>query len=114
MGNLGWYQVFTKVAKKVGGPLQLAGIFIAGGAALGAAGKTLLDHVKKKREETKNSKIYVFKNDITTNEGLELKSGTEFRVLERDKDAVLVDISGIENNPYFISYELLKTNSDYI
>ncbi len=36
MSNLGLYQVMTTVAKKVGGPLVLAGILIGFGALLHA------------------------------------------------------------------------------
>ena len=32
MSNLGWYQIMTTMAKKVGGPLKLAGLLVGGGA----------------------------------------------------------------------------------
>ena len=34
MSNLGWYQTMTTVAKKVGGPLPLAGLIVAAGAVV--------------------------------------------------------------------------------
>ena len=35
MGNLGWYQVMTKLAKKVGGPISLFAITATGGYLIG-------------------------------------------------------------------------------
>ena len=35
MGNLGWYQLMTTVAKKVGGPKRLFALVLGGGAILG-------------------------------------------------------------------------------
>lgn len=38
MGNLGYYQLMVILAKRVGGPLALAGWVIGTSAAIGAAG----------------------------------------------------------------------------
>lgn len=35
MSNLGWYQILTTLAKKVGGTKQLIGLLIGSGALLG-------------------------------------------------------------------------------
>ena len=35
MGNLGWYQVMTTSAKRVGGPVNLLGIILGFGAIAG-------------------------------------------------------------------------------
>ena len=35
MSNLGWYQILTSMAKKVGGPKQLVGMILGGGVLLG-------------------------------------------------------------------------------
>ena len=35
MSNLGWYQILTTATKKVGGPKQLIGLLVGGGALLG-------------------------------------------------------------------------------
>ena len=48
-----------------------------------------------------------------SNEGLEFKIGDQFRVLESDKDAILIEKIGDNNNPYFVSAELLKNISDF-
>ena len=114
MGNLGWYQFFTTASKKVGGPLNLAGLIFSCGTLLGAAGLKLVEFIQEKREQSKNSQIYLLNNNLKVSDSLEIPKETGFRVLDRDRDAVLVDFLGIDNNPYFVSYDLLKKNSDYI
>lgn len=42
MGNLGLYQVMVVLAKRVGGPLALAGWVIGTSAAVGAAGMAFI------------------------------------------------------------------------
>ena len=37
----------------------------------------------------------------------------QFKVLERDGDAALIEIMNDENNPYFISAKFLSSISDY-
>ena len=57
MSNLGWYQVMTTAAKKIGGPLKLAGlvwgsgIVIGGGTVLG--GQAVAKKIGKKLDEKK-------------------------------------------------------------
>ena len=52
MSNLGWYQIMTTMAKKVGGPLKLAGLLVGGGAVAGegaVAGGVAIKKKKKKK-----------------------------------------------------------------
>lgn len=124
MSNLGDYQILTTFAKKVGGPKNLIGMTFLGGAAVGITGYKCLKRITNKiREKIKSSEnetidkdeaIYTIHKDGVTNEGIELKIGDIFRVLESDNDAILVEIIGRENNPYFISRELLFDISDYM
>ncbi len=41
------------------------------------------------------------------------KEGDHFKVLEEDGDSVLIELLGNDDNPYFVSKELLKEISDY-
>ena len=113
VGNLGWYQLATSLSKKVGGPQYLASMLVGLGVAIGHGSTRLYDYIQKKITEVKNSETYLFNEDTKVLDNLDVKAGTEFKVLDRDKDAVLVYIDGIENNPYFISYALLKDKTNY-
>ena len=48
-------------------------------------------------------------------DGLEsvFRVGDEYRVLECDEDAILIEVLGDPNNPYFVSGALLATISDF-
>jgi hypothetical protein len=63
--------------------------------------------------EIADTKIYTVTTEGTSNEGLEFKIGDPFKVLETDKDAVLIEKIGDSDNPYFMSAELLKNISNY-
>lgn len=117
MSNLGWYQLMTTWAKKVGGPKQFIGIIFGSGATAAAAfiegknwiGRKLNDK-EKKRESTI---IYTVMKDGISNEGLSFKVGENFRVLEYDRDIGLIEKIGGDNNPYVVSLSFLYTISDY-
>nr|WP_177297704.1 hypothetical protein [uncultured Blautia sp.] len=122
MSNLGGYQWLTTTAKKVGGPRNLVLIIAGTGAATYKGGEILVKKgikaIKKKRMEKKevaksNIRQYEVKTSGVSNEGLTFKIGEYFKVLEADGDAVLIEKIGDENNPYFVSAELLKDISDY-
>ena len=121
MSNLGWYQFFTTVAKKVGGPKNLLAIVFGGGALFGggvavggtAIKKQISSELEKKRQKEGSAIIYTVKNEGRSNEGLMFKTGDQFKVLETDGDAGLIEIIGNDNNPYFVSIKFLMTISDY-
>lgn len=126
MSNLGGYQVLTTIAKKVGGPGKLIALIVGGSAVVGALaveggkiafkkGKETVAYFKEKSNKLyKNAQVkYIIKQDGESNEGLKLKTGDSFRVLESDGDAVLIELIGNKNNPYFVSKELLEQISDY-
>lgn len=121
MGNLGWYQIMTTMAKKVGGPLNLAAALFGGGAAFGAGavigGSAIKDKVAKKLEEKKNQEktaiVYIVTTEGQSNEGLIFKVNDRFKVLEVDGDAALIEKFGDSNNPYYVSAKFLKKISDY-
>lgn len=60
-----------------------------------------------------SEKVYITKQDGESNEGLKFKVGDKFKVLESDGDAILIELIGNANNPYFVDVELLRAISDY-
>ena len=125
MSNLGTYQWATTNAKKVGGMGNLLALFTGGGAVITALIALIIKPLKKvitrKKKNTlrktenegENSTIYTVISEGESNEGLKFNVGDKFMVLESDGDAVLIEKHGDDNNPYFVSAELLKTISDY-
>lgn len=121
MSNLGWYQVMTTLAKKVGGPLKLAGLLVGGGAALGGGavvgGQKVAKKVNQYRDKKKKAEeaavVYEVHTDGKSNEGLVFTVGDRFRILETDGDAVLIEKIGDKQNPYFVSGKFLASISDY-
>lgn len=122
MSNLGDYQRMTILAKKVGGPKNLAVIIAGEGAvasvALYKGGEIVKEKVRKKKnkeklKETSDSIVYSITVDGVSDDGLEFKIGDQFRVLETVKNAVLIEKIGDDNNPYFVSVEFLEMISNY-
>ena len=78
MSNLGWYQIMTTVAKKVGGPLKLGGMLVGGGVLIGVGGtsgviaikKKITDELDKKKQAEQAAIIYTVKKEGKSNEGL--------------------------------------------
>lgn len=114
MSNLGLYQWFTTTAKKVKGPQNLLAIVAIGGYVIGKCLETGLKKANKEVCKVRSSKtIYHVLTEGVSNEGLEFKVNDEFRVLNRDKQAVLIEKIGDDNNPYYVAYDFLKSISDY-
>lgn len=122
MSNLGDYQRMTILAKKVGGPKNLAVIIAGAGGvasvALYKGGEIVKEKVRKKKnkeklKETSDSIVYSITVDGVSDDGLEFKIGDQFRVLETVKNAVLIEKIGDDNNPYFVSVEFLEMISNY-
>lgn len=69
MSNLGWYQILTTMAKKVGGPKNLIALLAGGGALLGggavaggnAIKKKVSSELEKKRQAEMRAKVYTVK-----------------------------------------------------
>ncbi len=121
MGNLGAYQWITTTSKKVRGPINLLLLAGAIGAALYKGGEAVVRkciNTIKANTTTKTSieakrKLYKITSAGRSNEDLGFVIGDRFRVLESDGDSVLIEKIGDENNPYFVSAELLRVISDY-
>ena len=117
MSNLGWYQVLTTAAKKVGGPKRLVAMLFGSGVLTGVVGDKVYTTIKHSKEarEAENLKLKVFTviNEGKSNEGLVFHEGDKFRVLEVDNEAVLIEKMGDGNNPYFVAASFLKIISDF-
>lgn len=117
MSNLGLYQTMTTLSKKVGGPTQFILIILGCGYGIGRFTEAGIKRVVKAiREYGKNDslpKTYHIFSDSKSNEGVIFSIGDTFQVLERDKDAVLIEKNGDNANPYFVSAKLLQSISDY-
>ncbi|MFJ1871122.1 hypothetical protein [Streptomyces chartreusis] len=122
MGNLGGYQTMTTLAKKVGGPGALAVVTAVGGWAIGrgaeAGGKNVFRAVKaaaKKRNAPCSTKGQVF--DVVSHgedgKGLALRAGDQYRVMECDGEAILIEVLDGSNNPYFTSAQFLASVSGF-
>ncbi|MGO3874432.1 MAG: hypothetical protein ACTJHQ_11440, partial [Lacticaseibacillus paracasei] len=117
--NLGWYQLMTTVAKKVGGPKQLLALVAAGGYVIirgvEAGGKKVIKLVKKDNKEKSTSKVlpaYKFIIDGKDDKGLIFSSGDVFYVAARHDDVILIEKEKDDNNPYFVSVDwLMKVSS---
>lgn len=117
MGNLGGYQLMTTAAKKVGGPKVLALLTAGAGyviVRLGEGGLKKGISVLRARGAPCATKGQVFRAFADGEEGdLSLRVGDEYRVLECDGDAILIEVLDDPNNPYFVSSRLLRLISDF-
>lgn len=118
MSNLGWYQILTTAAKKVGGPKNLIGILLGTGAILGGGAVKIKNEVDKKINEkqkaAKAAKVYIVEKEGYSNEGLHFKKGDTFKLLEADGDVGLIEIIGDNKSPYYVSLKFLSTISNYM
>ena len=123
MSNLGGYQTITTIFKALGGPGKAMGIIIGGTLAIGGvAGSFVPSAVKRAKAAIKKrtasspttGQIYtVHTGGVGDRSEPKLRAGDQYRVLERDGDAVLIEVLGNANNPYFVSGEMLATTSDF-
>lgn len=121
VGNLGKYQAMTTIAKKVGGPVVLWGItFVSGYVVLRPAEAGMKAGVKKAIREMKKrnspcaTKGQIFRaTSVGAESGLKVQVGDEYRVLECDGDAILIEVLGDPDSPYFVSSQFLRSVSDF-
>lgn len=118
MGNLGAYQTMTALAKRVGGPKVLAVVTAVGGyAALRPAEAAVKRAVGslRKRNVPCPTRDLTFRATSSGEDGsgLQIREGSEYRVLECDDDAVLIDLVGSVDNPHMTSGEFLASISAY-
>lgn len=121
MSNLGLYQEITRISKKMHGPQNFIAALVIGGGAIGWGMNSLATmvstKVKKTRAEKKKavlaSQVYSVVKEGRSNEGLLFNVGDTFHVLEQDGDAALIEISGNQHNPYFVSANFLYSISNF-
>ncbi|WP_454810386.1 hypothetical protein [Paenarthrobacter nitroguajacolicus] len=127
MSNLGVYQTVTTVIKVVsnvvGGPGKAVALVTAGIGATGygvfrgveAGGKAIYRTVTKLRAtpDPLVGQLFTIAAEADAGRGLTLRAGDEIRVLERDGDAVLVEVLGDADSPYSVSGWLLASISDF-
>lgn len=126
MSNLGGYQTMTTVVKALGGPTKA---FVTAAAVLGVAGYGVIrageaggkkivavskEAIAKRRTSSKAAgQIFRIHTSGVDEKGVEFELGAEYRVLERDGDAILIDLMGDNNSPYFVSGVFLATISSF-
>ncbi|MFD9622123.1 hypothetical protein ACFWB2_33400 [Streptomyces virginiae] len=112
----------TTLAKKVGGPGALAVVTAVGGWAIvrgaEAGGKSLFRAAKaaaKRRNAACSTKGQVFDvvSDGEDGKGLTLRAGAQYLVMECDGEAILIELLGDRNNPYFTSSQFLASVSGF-
>ncbi|MFB6835400.1 hypothetical protein [Streptomyces hydrogenans] len=112
----------TTLAKRVGGPGTLAVVTVMGGWVIirgaEAGGKSVWRAVKaavKKRNAACSTKGQVFDvvSDGEDGKGLTLRAGAQYRVMECDGEAILIEVLGGTNNPYFTSAQFLASVSGF-
>lgn len=121
MSNLGWYQIITTAASKVGGVPKLigiifgSGIFVGCGATVGIC--SLVENNKSKRELKKKMKLksinYSVRTSITNNNGFTINAGDQYKIIEIIGNSALIEIIGKDNNPYFLPQKVLHSISDF-
>jgi len=133
MSNLGGYQVITTLIKRVGGPenaMKLAaaagGLLLVAGGAAHAGMQKATPALKKKAEQLFEKwrsragsvdrlagSVYTVTATAESDQGVSFAIGDTFRVLERDADAVLIELIGNDENPWVIFADLLAEISDF-
>ena len=119
--NLGQYQEITTLAKDVGGPSNLIKLIFTAGGVTGSIATVVVfcggAYIYKKHNKRKQLSdaaiIYTINAEGSSNEGLLFNVGDQFRVLEKDGDAALIEKLEDDNNPYFVSASFLRSISDY-
>ncbi|WP_150461071.1 hypothetical protein [Nesterenkonia ebinurensis] len=119
MSNLGDYQDFVTIAKKVGGPKNLVGLVLSVGACAGlgigyAYGRSTKARIKQTAPCLGRRKLFAVTADAEDpSSGLAVREGDSYRVLEADGEAIQIQVIGDENNPYFVSQGFLASISDF-
>lgn len=118
MGNLGDYQRMTTLAKKLGGPKGLlvvvAGLGYVAIRPAEAGAKKIVRTVRERgAAHPLAGRVYEVTSDGEDGQGLRVRTGENFRVLEGDGDAILIEVLGGENNPHMTSSQFLKSVSEF-
>lgn len=126
MSNLGGYQTAVQLIKALGGPKKALTI---GVAAVGVTGYGVLRLVevggkksigalrtvagRQVESDASTDAVFIVRTDGRDGQGLEFKAGDQYKVLERDDDAILIEIEGNDDNPHIVSGIYLASISDF-
>lgn len=123
VGNLGNYQRMVELAKRAGGPGYLLiaagtvgyGVFRLGEFGLKAGIRALRSARDSRANTDRDSDLRVFlvASRADGGRGLTLQPEDRFRVIAQDGDAVMIEVIGDDNNPWFVSAQLLESISDF-
>lgn len=120
MSNLGWYQLMTKYAKKVGGPKNFIALLMGSGYLLGKGGEIVIKRIvntTKKDNKVKESdirKVFEVISNGKYKDELEMAIGDKYIVLDSDGDAILIEKINDSNSPYFVPADFLRSISDFV
>lgn len=125
VGNLGIYQTMTTVMKAMGGPAKALtlGVAVVGTAGYGVirlgefGGKKLIEAAKatlanRRARSEVIEQVFTIHTDGVADDGLEFKAGGQYRALEQDGDAVLIELFG-DGDGHYVSGAFLATISDF-
>lgn len=122
MSNLGGYKTATTVMKALGGPKAAAAIIgsslllLGGGLYAGVEKlvKTVGPKIKKRAAPCPaRDQVFTVTADGDASGGLSLRASEDYRVIECDGDAVIVEVLGRDDNPHAVSGAFLSTVSGY-
>ena len=120
MSNLGWYQVMTTAAKKVGGPRNLFLLTLGAGGVVYKCGEMAVKkayHTLKgltdRTDRVEMSQVYKVVVSGEDGKNLVLNVDDTYRILESDGESVLIEKIGDTNNPYFVSADFLRSVYDF-
>ncbi|MFB7894684.1 hypothetical protein ACFC1I_20945 [Microbacterium sp. NPDC056044] len=119
------YQDITKLIKTLGGPKKALTLLVGGTLAVGSlltvggqqSAKAITKAVKTRRARRDPcptvGQTFSVQAAGTDEQGLEFREGDTYSVVECDDDAILIEITGNADNPYFVSGAFLSSISDY-
>lgn len=125
MSNLGGYQTIVQTVKALGGPKKATAIAVP---AVAVAGYGILRSVEagvkgviasrgaiaqRHTPYPARNQLFEVTCDGADGDGLELRTGDQYRVLEGDADAICIEVLGSQSNPHFVSDAFLSAVSDF-
>lgn len=124
MSNLGGYQTITTIFKALGGPKKAVGLILGGTLTVGCVAgsfvpgafkrvKTAIEKRTSPSQTTGQMFTVHIDRDGDDRREPKLRVGDQYRVLELDGDAVLIEVLNNANNPYFVSGAILAKISDF-
>lgn len=117
MSNLGMYQTMTELAKKAGGPTNLAVGYAIFSIIAFEGSKFIVKSIYKKLKKSGNeinqiTQRYTVKKDGVTNNNIHFKKSDQFIILNNDGDTYIIYRLNDKNGPYAVSLDFLKEISD--